>query len=215
MKKTCTALVLATMLATTAHAQPGKHFALGAGVGFKEYSDGAFRSRSGMIIPEYHFGLTPHADRDGLSFGLKGGIGYSNPERDDAIGGFETTTGKLRMVPVMVGAGPSYRNGPLRVGMGVVAGPSFNKFSVDDAARAAYRERLGETLNSINVRNSIAARPDLSVWYNLSEKVGLHTSVSYTFNRPTVETTVDGVQSSSRWNIDHWSYQAGLAFGIF
>ena len=215
MRKTCTALVQAAMLATTAHAQPGKHLALGAGVGIHDYSDNSFRSRSASIIPEYHFGLTPHSDADGFSFGLKGGINYAQPERDDFIGGLETTTGKLRLFPVMVGAGPSYRSGPLRVGMGVVVGPSFNKFTVNDAARVAYRDRLGETLNAIEVKNSFAARPDVSVWYNFSEKVGLHTSVSYTINRPVVETTVDGVQTESRWKTDHWSYHAGLAYGIF
>lgn len=215
MKKTCTMFVLATLLATTAHAQPGEHFALGMGVGFHNYKDNGFQGKKVAIIPEYHFGLTPHSEREGLSFGLKAGLGYSNPDRSDFIGGFETTTGTLRMVALMVGAGPSYRNGPVRLGMGIVAGPSFNKFTVDDAARAAYRDRLGETLNSIEMKNSFAARPDVSLWYNFTDKVGLHSSVGYTINRPIVETTVNGVQSRMRWNADRWSYQAGLAYGIF
>lgn len=215
MRKIGTMLVLATLVATAAHAQPGEHLALGAGVGFHNYANGAFSGKNAVLVPEYHFGLTPHADREGLNFGLKAGLGYSNPDRSDPIGGFETTTGTLRMVALMVGAGPSYRNGPLRIGMGVVAGPSFNKFTVDDAARVAYRDRLGATLNSIEVKNSFAARPDMSVWYNLTEKVGLHSSVGYTINRPVVETTVDGVKTRSRWTADRWSYQVGLAFGVF
>ncbi len=215
MKKTLAALVFATMLATSAHAQPGEHLALGAGVGFQNYTSGAFTGKSASIVPEYHLGLTPHSDRQGLSFGLKGGIGYSQPERSDPIGGFETRTGKLRMVPLMVGAGPSYRNGPLRIGVGVVAGPSFNKFTVDDAARSAYRDRLGATLNSIDVKNSFAVRPDVSLWYNFTSKVGLQSSVSHTTNRMNVDTTVDGVTSRTRWNADRWSYQFGLAYGVF
>lgn len=215
MKKTCTMLVLATLVATAAHAQPGDHLALGVGVGFHNYRDNAFQGTNVAIIPEYHFGLTSHSDREGLSFGLKAGLGYARPDRNDFIGGVETTTGTLRMVALMVGAGPSYRSGPIRIGMGVVVGPSFNKIDVDDAARVAYRNRLGQTLNSIDMKNSFAARPDVSVWYNLTDKVGLHSSVGYTINRPTVETTVDGVTSSTRWNADRWSYQAGLAYGIF
>jgi hypothetical protein len=215
MKKTFTALVLAAMMATTAHAQPGSRLALGAGVGFQNYRDGAFSGRSTTLVPEYHFGLTPHSDRQGLSFGLKGGLGYSRPDRSDFIGGFETSTGSLRVFSVMVGAGPSYRSGPLRIGVGVVAGPSFNSFTVDDAARAAYRDRLGATLNSIDVKNSVVVRPDVSLWYNFTDRMGLHSSVSYTTNRPIVETTVDGVRTRTRWNADRWSYQAGLAFGVF
>lgn len=215
MKTSCTMLVFATMLATAAHAQPGNHLALGAGVGFHNYASGSFSGKNVMLVPEYHFGLTPHADREGLNFGLKAGLGYSNPDRSDPVGGLETSTGTLRMVSLMVGAGPSYHSGPLRVGMGVVVGPSFNKFSVSDAARVAYRDRLGETLNAIEVKNSFAARPDVSLWYNFTEKVGLHSSVGYTINRPVVETTVDGVKTQSRWKADRWSYQAGLAFGVF
>jgi hypothetical protein len=215
MRKTFTAFVLVAMLATTAHAQPGNHFAVGAGVGFRHYVNGGFSGKSVAAVPEYHFGLTSHSDRQGLSFGLKGGIGYSQPDRREMIGGFETTTGNLRVVSVMAGAGPSYRTGPLRIGMGVVAGPSFNRFSVDDAARVAYRDRSGATLNSIKVKNSVAVRPDASVWYNLTDRVGLHSSVSYTSNQPIVETTVNGVTTQTRWNTDRWTYKVGLALGVF
>jgi hypothetical protein len=215
MKKTFAVLVLAALMATAAHAQPGDHVSLGVGLGWHNYRDPSFSSTNPSIVPEYHFGLTPHADRQGLSFGLKGGIGYTNVDRNDFIGGFETRSGKLQMIPAMVGAGPSYRTGPLRIGMAVVAGPSFNNFSIDNAARAAYADRYGATLNSIKVENSVAVRPDVSLWYNLTNRVGLHSAVSYTVNRPMVRTTVDGVTSSTRWNTDRWNYQAGLALGIF
>jgi hypothetical protein len=214
MKKAFAALILAAMTATTAHAQPGAHVGAGVGLGWHNYRDPAFSSQNPSIVPEYHFGLTPHAKRQGLSFGLKGGVGYTDVDRNDFIGGFETRSGRLRMIPAMVGAGPSYRTGPVRIGMGVVVGPSFNNFSVDNAARAAYVSN-GATLNSIKVENSVAVRPDVSLWYNLTDRVGLHTSASYTINRPMVRTTVDGVESSTRWNTDRWNYQAGLALGIF
>jgi hypothetical protein len=215
MKMTLAALFLPAMMATAAHAQPGDHVALGVGLGWHNYKDPAFSSTNPSIVPEYHFGLTPHASREGLSIGLKGGIGYTNVDRNDFIGGFETHSGSLKMIPAMVGFGPSYRSGPVRIGVAVVAGPSFNNFSIDNAARVAYRERTGATLNSVKVENSVAVRPDMSLWYNFTDRVGLHSSVSYTVNRPMVRTTVDGVTSSERWNTDRWNYQAGLAYGIF
>lgn len=216
MKTLPAALVLAAMMmATAAHAQPGDHVSLGVGLGWHNYRDPAFSSTNPSIAPEYHFGLTPHAKREGLSFGLKGGIGYTNVDRSDFIGGSQTPTGSLQMIPAMVGFGPSYRTGPVRIGMAVVVGPSFNSFSIDDAARAAYLNRTGATLNSIKVENSVAVRPDMSLWYNFTDRVGLHSAVSYTVNRPMVRTTVDGVESSERWNTDRWNYQAGLALGIF
>ena len=215
MTKAIAALALAALMATAAQAQPGRHLDLGAGVGFHTYADKSFSSKNTWIVPEYHLRLTPHGERQGLSLGLKGGIGYSNPDRSDFIGGEEIKTGTLRMVPVMAGFGPSYRTGPLTIGMGVVAGPSFNRFSVDDAARVAYRERLGATLSSIEVLNSVAVRPDASFWYNITPRMGLHTGVSYLINRPQVKTTVDGVTTSRRWKADKVSYQTGLVFGVF
>ncbi len=215
MSKAIAALVLAATLATAAHAQPGQHLALGAGVGFHDYADKSFSSKNPSIIPEYHVRLTRHSERRGFSIGLKGGISYSNPDRRDFIGGEEIKSGNLRMVPVMVGLGPSYRTGPLHIGVGVVAGPSFNKFAVDDAARAAYGEQFGATLNSIEVQNSLAVRPDASISYAITPWMGLYTGLSYTINRPKVKTTVDGVTTSARWKTDKLGYHAGLALGVF
>jgi hypothetical protein len=215
MKKTFAALVLGMTMATAAHAQPGDRVALGAGIGFNTYRDGAFSSKNPSVVPEYNLGFVPHTNRRGLSLGLMGGVGYLSVDRSGFIGDFETRSGNLRMFTAMVGAGPSYRAGPLSIGVGVVAGPSFNNFSVDNGARAAYRDRLGATLNSIKVEDSFAAEPNLNAWYNLTPRLGLHGAVGYTINRPMVRTTVDGVTSSTRWTTDGWSYDAGLALGIF
>jgi hypothetical protein len=215
MSKAIAAIILAAVMATAAQAQPGDRLMLGAGIGFQNYRDGAFSNRNPAIVPEYRFGVASHSHRDGVSFGLTGGIGYSNPDRSESIGGVETRTGNLRTVQLMAGAGPSYRSGPLRIGVDVSAGPSFNRLSVDDAARTAYRSRLGETLNSIQVQNSLVAGPAASLWYDLTPRLGLHTSVGYTVNRPVVKTTVDGATSSTRWNADSWSYEAGVGFGLF
>src|SRR5262249_32977677 len=141
MSKRIAALVLAatTAMATAAHAQPRGHLALGVGVGYHNFQNDAINTTGLSIVPEYHLGLSTNGRKEGWSWGLKGGVGYANTDLDEPIGGFETRNGKLRTIPVMVGAGPSYRTGPWRLGVGVVAGPSFNHFTVDDAARAAYR----------------------------------------------------------------------------
>lgn len=215
MKSTFAAMVLAAMIATTAHAQPDSRVALGAGIGFHNYRDSAFPSHNPSIVPEYNFGFASNGHRQGLSFGLKGGVTYSQPDRNDFIGGVETKTGDLQMVSAMVGAGPTYRTGPFSIGMAIVAGPSFNNFSVDDGARVAYRDREGATLNSIKVKNSIAVRPNLGLWYNLTSRLALHSSVNYTINRPMVTTTINDETRSTRWMLDRWSYQAGLALGVF
>jgi hypothetical protein len=213
--KTFTVLVLAATLATAAHAQPNGRLKLGVAVGFHEYSNGNFSVQSVSISPHYGIGFSSNTHRQGLSFGLRGGIGIAHPDRSDDVAGSRIQTGSLRSVAVMGGAGSTYRTGPLSIGLAVVAGPSFNKFSLDEAMRVAYRDHYGATLNSIEVKHSVAVRPNVSIWYNLTDRLGLQSSVGYTANRPTVETTINGVTTRGRWNADRWSYQTGFAFGIF
>lgn len=214
MKKLITALALGALFATAAHAQPGR-VTIGAGVGFRNYVDNKFSGTSTAIVPEYHLGFGERSDRNGLRWGLKGGIIYSHPDFSDFVAGSETSIGSLQVVSAMGGFGPSYRNGPFAIGLGVVAGPSFNKFTIDDAARDAYSTRLDATLNSVKVKNSLAVRSGVSAWYNLTHRLGVHSTVSYTANRPTVETTIDGVTTQSKWKMDRWSYQMGLGIGLF
>jgi len=215
MKKTLAAIVLAAMVSSTACAQPAAHVSLGAGVSFHDYRSTHLSSGNPSFGPDYHLGLASNHRRQGLSFGFKGGISYSRPDRSEPIGGVATRTGELRALALMAGVGPTYRTGPFSIGMNVLAGPSFNHFEVDDAARTAYRDRYGVTLNSIGVKSSIAVRSGVGLWYNFTDRVGLHSSVSYTVNRPVVTATFNGVTNTSRWMLDRWSYQAGLAVGLF
>ena len=50
--KTIAGVVLAAVVATAAHAQPGDHFSLGAGIGFTEYRNGALSSKSPSVAYE-------------------------------------------------------------------------------------------------------------------------------------------------------------------
>ena len=115
----------------------------------------------------------------------------------------------------MGGVERAYRAGPLKVGVSGVVGPSFNHFDVNDAARTAYRNRLGRDLTSIKVKTSIAVRPELSGWYDLNRWSALHISFSYMINHPTVDTTAGGVTTSTTWKPDHFSAQNGFVVGVF
>lgn len=215
MGKAILAVSLVALMASTARAQPGEHLALGGGLGFHSYADGNFSSgKSPAIAPIYSIALR-RSSSEGWSWAPKYGLGYANPERQDDVGGVAVTTGRLRMIPVMVGVGRHYQHGPVSLGFGVAAGPSFNRFVIDEAARTAYRDRLGQTLNSITANTSIATRPDLNVWYDFNRWLGLHGSADYTFNHPTARTTANGVATPTKWNADHMSYGVGLAVKVF
>jgi hypothetical protein len=211
--RTLLVLSMVVMLAPAARAQTGKHLALGAGLNLHHYADGDFGSKNPGVDFVYRIVRNP-GKGDGWNWETKTSVSWSKTDTRTDIGGSSTQLGRLQTIPIMVGVQRAYHQGPMKVGTWVVAGPSFNRFDTDGAARSAYAS-LGSELNSVDVNNSIAVRPGLSAWYDLGSWIGLHGSASYTFNRPTAKTTVDGVTTSSTLNTDHASFDLGLAIGIF
>ena len=122
--------------------------------------------------------------------------------------------GKVRTIPLFVGVGRVYRQGPMKVGGWVTGGPSFNDFEIDDQALSAY-QAAGSTLEAVHVKTSWAFRPGVSASYDLSSWLALQGALSYTINRPEVHTVVDGVRTSETWNLDHSNAALGLVVGLF
>lgn len=207
-------VILMLLVAAPAMAQTGKHVALGASVGVTKYVDDRFHSKSPDISPAYRLSLKTNR-ADGWSWALKSGLGWSRRDVSDDVGGSDTKLGKLQTILIMGGGQRVYRQGPFQVGAGIVAGPSFNQFDVDQAARDAYQANLGVALDDIKVKTSLAARPDFSAWYDLNAWLGVGATVSYTFNRPKAETSAGGVTTSSTWKTDHTSASLALVVGIF
>lgn len=207
-------VVLLMLPASAAMAQTGKHVALGASVGISSYTDSDFKAKNPDVSPAYRITLkTSH--KDGWRWSLKSGLGWSRRDVTHDIGGANTQLGKLQMALIMGGVQRVFRRGPLEAGAGIEAGPSFNKFDVDQAARDAYQTRLGVPLDDIKVKTSVAVRPVVSAWYDLGPWFAVGASVTYAFDRPRAETTAGGVTTSSTWNTDHTSASVGFVVGIF
>lgn len=207
-------LLIALVAAPAAMAQTGKHLALGASVGTSKYIDDHFHSKNIDISPSYRLSLKTDR-KDGWSWALKSGLGWSRRDVSGEVGGSDADLGKLQTVLIMGGGQRVFRQGPFQAGAGIVAGPSFNRFDVGRAARDAYQSRLGVPLDDIKVKTSVAVRPDVSAWYDLNQWVAVGATVSYTFNRPKTETTAGGVTSESTWKTDHTSASVGFVVGIF
>jgi hypothetical protein len=207
-------VLLGVLLAPPAQAQTGKHVAVGAGIKEHYYINDAFHQRNPS--PSFIYRARLHPDKpDGWTWEPKGGLGWFRADSDMGVGGTLTHLGKLRSRPLMGGIERAYRRGPMKVGTSIVGGPAFNHFSLDQAAVTAYRDRLGTDLTSIKANKSLAVRPELSLWYDLSGRFALHSSVTYLYDRPKVKTTASGVTTSQTWKADHINFQVGLAVGLF
>ena len=212
MRRGIFVLLLVASSAASAEAQTTKHLSLGGGINFHDYSDSRFDSRSFGFAPMYRLEGNRHGD--GWGWDLKTSISFSRIDvATDALGA-EVDLGRLRTIPVLVGVGRAYRQGPMKVGAWVTGGPSFNDFEVDDAARAAYAA-AGSDLEAVHVKTSLAVRPGVSASYDLSSWLAVQGSLSYTINRPTVRTLVNGVSTSETWNLDHSNAALGLVLGLF
>jgi len=215
MRSTLIGLCLLALVPMTAQAQTGKHVALGASIGLREFTDDHFSRKNPTVSVLYRISQHPNQHRQGWGWHLGGNFGYSNADFDTDLGTAETRIGTLKMIHPVAGVERAYRHDRVKVGFSVFAGPSFNKFSIDNEARAAYESQLGAPLENIEAKNSLAIRSGVGVWYDLNSWLGLHTGAHYLYNRPKVTTTAGGVSSTTEWRVDRVSLSAGLAVGIF
>jgi len=197
-----------------AFAQTGKHLAVGAGFAVNVFDDENLSQDNPSPAFYYRIRLKPDSPQ-GWHWTASGAFDWFRPDVNRDIAGRSTRLGQLRARPVMVGIGGDYTAGRLNVGGSFVAGPSFNSFSVDDGARAAYRSRLGTGLRDVSVKPSLAVRPAVQVWYDLGRWVGLSGSIGYMGNRIKAETTIDRRRSSTTWKGDHPGVHVGVVVGVF
>jgi len=201
MKRLMLALMGVAMIASAAQAQTGRRLALGAGLGFHKYVDSDFSQKNPGISIVYRLALHPGVKR-GWTLEPKGTVDWFKTDVKTDVGPVDIHLGKLRSIPVLVGAGPSYRHGRTKIGVAILAGPSFNQFTGDKGS------------NPITVKNSVMVRPETSLWYDVSSRLGLHAGVSYVYNRPSAETTSGGSTTSAKWKTDHVNFSVGFAVGI-
>ena len=208
-------LVLFLALSTTAvaEAQTQKRLSFGGGLSFNDYSDSRFNAKNNFgFVPMYS--LNRGTGTDGWGWDLKTAISFTQIDATTEATGAEVQLGKVRTIPLFVGVGRVYRQGPMKVGGWVTGGPSFNDFEIDDQALSAY-QAAGSTLEAVHVKTSWAFRPGVSASYDLSSWLALQGALSYTINRPEVHTVVDGVRTSETWNLDHSNAALGLVVGLF
>ena len=215
MRRTLVFLCLAALLPVTAHAQTDKHVALGASIGVREFMDDHFSRSNPAITLLYRLSRNPEKRKQGFVWRAAGTVGYSHADFDTDVGGTDTDIGSLRTIPVLAGIERAYRHERLKVGLSVMAGPSFNHFSIDGPARDAYQAQAGVPLEEIKVKNSLAVRSGIGAWYDLSGRFGLHAGAYYLYGRPKATTTAGGVSTTDTWDIDRVTVSAGLAVGLF
>jgi hypothetical protein len=219
MRRATLGMCLVMMVASTATAQEGKRVAVGVGITGRSYTDDAFSQKRNPGI-SFIYRLRLHAKaHDGWRWEPTAGLGWFSAETQMPIGTLSTHLGRLRARPFMGGVARAYRQGPLALSFSVAGGPSFNHFFPDTAAiQKSYiaQPALGTlTSYSVKMSKSFALKPEASLYYDLGSRLALHGSLSYMYNKPTADTTVNSNVTSTKWNASHAKFQIGLVVGIY
>lgn len=215
MRTTLIAVLCLLALPSMAQAQTDRHVSVGASIGVRKFMDDHFSKKNPSVSLLYRLSRHPTQRKEGWIWRLGGTVGYSHADYDLDLGGTETKIGSLRMIPVEGGIERAYRHDRWKVGLSLLAGPSINKFTIDNGARAPYEAQVGAPLEEIKAKNSLAVRSGVGVWYDVSRRFGIHAGTYYLYGRPHVTTTVGGVSSTETWKIDHVGLSTGIVVGLF
>lgn len=114
-------------------------------------------------------------------------------------------TVKLR--PVMAGVEYGVVRGRLSAGASIVAGYAFNSLRIDTERAAPGR--------AIGVRNSFVWRPGVSMWFDVTPRIGINIFGGYLSTRPTVTFASDASVLAERLRVQSAVVSIGAAYWLF
>lgn len=147
---------------------------------------------------------------------IKYGLNWYKAEISRNIGNEVQAFGRLRVRPVMVGYGYTHLLGRgASVSGNLLGGYSFNSFAVRDSAASALQTSLGTSSVVTDVANSFVLKPEVSLWKNVSDKIGINLNAGYIVSRPFVTIEAPGSQQRQRIRADALTMSFGIVYSIF
>jgi hypothetical protein len=203
----CLAFVLAAAIPSSAQTE-GK-IAVGGSVGT--------RIAPGANVGGDHFGISLlwRIGHSKPGFGWEWGLNWLTSDVDRSIGGVVADLGDLHVRPIMVGYGYTHLIGTNAIKGSVQGGYAFTSFSPDPLAGPLYLVRLGATSFSTDASNTFVVRPQVSVWRDMSPKVGLNITAGYMIARPKLTIRTSLGEDVERLNADMFMLKVGLVYSVF
>ena len=185
-------LALLPVFVSPAAAQTEGRVSVGLSAGVIRPTDGS--GTSAVLSPVVR--LNP-----GDGWGLAGGVTWF--DSDLVSGSDEEVASRIRIRPVMAGVSYTLRHDRLATSISMLAGYSFN---------SARDLRPGYT---VDIEDSFAVRPGVSLTYTLARRVALIGFGGYLITRPDVTVRRFGVPIDESWNGDAVVLSAGLVYSLF
>ena len=127
--------------------------------------------------------------------------------------GFAGDFARLRILPLLGGAAYTFGNHPILVSVGAVAGPSFNKITLE---HGFLRTLPPGSRAIVGTSTSFAVRPGVGVAWTVTPRIGIVGFGGYMFNRPDVlYRDADGREFRDRWDADSVVLSAAAVYSFF
>ena len=139
----------------------------------------------------------------GTGLGLTLGFGWFGA--DVASGG--SRLGRVRIRPVMAGLAYTLGDDGVSASLSLVGGVAFNSLS--------RQHRSGGPVWALDVSNSFAWRPGVSLWVDLSRRTALNVSAGYLVTRPRLSVLDDDRVQPRTLRGDTAILSTGVAYKLF
>lgn len=198
----CGVVVACVLAAAPARAQDGNTLAIGVAYDTMSPVSGSMNGGSGFTAL-WRIGH----DRSGWTWNYALLNWYETTVPDPLARG--AMLGELHVRPLMGGYGYTVVNGRWAITGDVLAGYAFTSFkltapSVDGAGPA-----------TVDSANAFTAKPEINVWYDVSDKVGINLNSGYIFARPTLSIATPSGISTRPFHADVFMFGVGFVFSIF
>jgi hypothetical protein len=143
------------------------------------------------------------------------GLNWFGTDMKRTIGGPNTEFGTLRVRPVMGGYGYTRVFGRTAVTGKLMGGYAFSSMKLSQEAMDAYQTRLGGQAITVKASNAFVVIPEVNVWYNVNEKIGIRLSSGYVIARPDVTVTSTAGVDKRRVRADNVTFKVGMVYSIY
>jgi len=123
--------------------------------------------------------------------------------------------GELRVRPLLAGYGYTWARGRTTITADIVGGFAINSFGLNATAEADYHSRLGAGNLRTSASNTFAVKPEVQVWRDLNDRIGLKINGGYLITRPSVTVTGASGEETRAVHADTFLVTIGFVYSLF
>jgi len=144
-------------------------------------------------------------------WGWQYALNWFETDLTEPIAGLNTDMGRLRIRPLMGGYGYTWvRGARTYITADLLAGYAFTSFELDPSAEQTYRARMGVQSVTTDAGNTLAVNPEVHLWYDVNDRMGMKVTAGYVLARPSVTMTSSLGEDRRAINAD--AFQVGVSF---